>query len=158
MTYSASSSHAIPTESSIGRITFFRPQYAMNTEKISDDIRRFILVIPSIPYLEAMLLLRNTSSQLWVAEKLAQSLFIQRETAEDVLKDLCTAGICVCQESDADQFKYQPRSGEIDAIIGRLAKLYAENLIEVTNIIHSNANRNQRIQQFADAFKWRKET
>jgi hypothetical protein len=38
----------------------------------------------------------------------------------------------------------------------RLADLYATHLVEVTLLIHSSLDR--KAQQFADAFKWRKDT
>jgi hypothetical protein len=41
------------------------------------------------------------------------------------------------------------------ARIDQLAELYARHLVEVTLLIHSSLDR--KAQQFADAFKWRKD-
>jgi hypothetical protein len=40
--------------------------------------------------------------------------------------------------------------------IDRLADLYSTHLVEVTHLIHSSLDR--KAQQFADAFKWRKDS
>ena len=40
-------------------------------------------------------------------------------------------------------------------MIDRLAEVYYQHLVEVTNLIHSKTSK--KAQQFADAFKWRKE-
>jgi hypothetical protein len=37
-----------------------------------------------------------------------------------------------------------------------VAKAYATNLVAVTDVIHSRLDR--RAQQFADAFRWRKDS
>jgi hypothetical protein len=41
-------------------------------------------------------------------------------------------------------------------MLDRLAGIYARNLVDVTNLIHSKTSR--KAQQFADAFKWRKDS
>ena len=46
-------------------------------------------------------------------------------------------------------------SGLTGVGIDRLADLYATHLVEVTHLIHSSLDR--KAQQFADAFKWRKD-
>lgn len=44
----------------------------------------------------------------------------------------------------------------LHALIDQLAALYAHNLVGVTHLIHSKLNK--KAQQFADAFKWQKDT
>ncbi len=55
--------------------------------------------------------------------------------------------------SDAG-YRFACATTELDGIVTRLAELYRQKLIPVTNLIHSKQN---RIQQFADAFKLRKD-
>ena len=57
--------------------------------------------------------------------------------------------------------KVDPKSPQMEtnaalSMIDQLAEIYAKNLVEVTNLIHSKIGK--RAQQFADAFKWRKDT
>jgi hypothetical protein len=53
-------------------------------------------------------------------------------------------------------YRYYPNSEELRQMIDRLAETYTKNLIEVTNLIHSKTGK--KAQQFADAFKWRKDS
>jgi hypothetical protein len=126
---------------------------------IADDMRRFILTLPSVPHLEAMLLLRSEPERQWEADALARQLYIGQEQAARVLDDLANAGICAAGPLSAARYSYRPHAQELDDLIGRLADFYSRNLIEVTNIIHANsrASQAQKVQRFADAFKWRKE-
>jgi hypothetical protein len=56
----------------------------------------------------------------------------------------------------ADAYCYRPREAVLRERIDRLAELYATHLVEVTHLIHSSLDR--KAQQFADAFKWRKDS
>lgn len=127
----------------------------MTSKNLPDDIRRFILALPSIPYLETILVVRESSQQEWTANDVAQRLFLNEEKISGILQDLCRSGICAVTGEKGDTFVYRPQSEDLAKLIGRVAQYYARNLIEVTHIVHSNSN-TQRIQQFADAFHWRK--
>lgn len=121
---------------------------------IPEDLRRFVLTsVPSVPFLEALLLLRADPRQAWQPDTLARRLYIPERTAEALLDDLCTAGMAV--RADGDGYAYHPDSKELRTLIDRLAELYAARLVDVTNLIHSSLDR--KAQQFADAFKWRKD-
>lgn len=127
--------------------------------RMSDDVRRFIFALPSVPHLEAILLMRRSAGTFWQADALAKHLYISEEQAARLLKDLCMAGICADDPAASACYSYRPDSAELARLIDRLSDFYARNIIEVTNIIHANAPKNQskKIQQFADAFRLRKE-
>jgi hypothetical protein len=130
----------------------------MAQQPIPDDIRRFVLTsIPSVPHLEALLLLRAGQADVWRAATVAERLYIGDKVAHDVLVDLCRAGMIAPREP-ADgviDYRYQPSSDAMGALIDRLAALYGSHLLEVTYLIHSALDRKAHL--FADAFKWRKE-
>ena len=129
----------------------------MTREPIPEDIRRFILTsIPSVPYLEAMLLLRNEPAQSWDSKKVAQRLYISEKAAGELLSDLHTAGVVVVTAHKAPFYRYHPSSDELQQMINQLAEAYAKNLVEVTNLIHSKTGK--KAQHFADAFKWRQDS
>ena len=129
----------------------------MTREPIPEDVRRFILTsITSVPYLEAMLLLRNEPAQSWDSRRVAQRLYISEKAAAELLSDLCAAGFLVVTERETSMYRYHPRSDELRQMINQLAETYAKNLVEVTNLIHSKTGK--KAQQFADAFKWRKDS
>ncbi len=128
----------------------------MDKAIIPEDLRRFILTsVPSVPFLEALLLLRADPAQAWRPETLARRLYTRERVAQTLLDDLCTAGIAACTD-EAGTYAYQPATAELRDLIDRLADLYAKQLVDVTHLIHSTLDR--KAQQFADAFKWRKDT
>lgn len=139
----------------------------MNTEAaIPDDIRRFILTsIPSVPYLEAILLLRHDAARAWDGKALAQRLYMSEKAAAQLLVDLCEAAVARAVEVEpgaqdplprATVCRYSPGSDDLRRMIDLLAGVYARNLVEVTNLIHSKTSK--KAQHFADAFKWRKDS
>jgi hypothetical protein len=125
---------------------------------IPEDLRRFILTsVPSVPFLEALLLMRADQTQPWRSDTLAARLYVRDKTAEALLHELCTAGMAERSAApDGPTWRYRPESGALRERIDRLAELYASQLVEVTLLIHSTLDR--KAQQFADAFKWRKDT
>lgn len=121
---------------------------------LTDEIKRFILTsIPSVPHLEAILLLRNHHAETWDGKALARRLYLGEKAANDLLIELCEAAVA---QFDGTGYRYQPRSQELCDKIDQLAGAYASHLIEVANLIHSKTGK--RAQQFADAFKWRKDS
>lgn len=128
----------------------------MDRPPIPDDISRFILLaVPSVPYLEAMLLLRRENEQPWDSTRLARRIYVSESTAQTLLSELHAAGVLETVGQGALLYEYHPKSDDLDHMIGRLAEIYAKNLIGVTNLIHSKTDKKAR--QFADAFIWRKD-
>ena len=130
----------------------------MDNHAIPEDIRRFVLTsIPSVPFLEALLLMRADPAQPWRRESLARRLYVREKVADGLLHELCLAGMAVRSAApDADSYRYQPAEDGLRERIDRLAELYATHLVDVTLLIHSSLDR--KAQQFADAFKWRKDS
>lgn len=131
----------------------------MEQQPIPEDIRRFILTsIPSVPHLEALLLLRANVQQGWRAETVAGRLYIRDRLAQQLLDDLCKAGMaapCLTEQESAT-YRYRPSSDALGSTIDQLAELYSKRLVDITHLIHSKLDR--KAQQFADAFKWRKDS
>jgi hypothetical protein len=119
-------------------------------DSIPDDVRRFILTsIPSVPYLEAMLLLRESSATEWEPFGVARRLYIGEAQALHLLQSLQQAGVVTRREDG--RFVYGPVPQELAVLVERLAVCYARDLVGVTAIVHSRAER--RALQFADAFR-----
>lgn len=129
----------------------------MDRAPLPEDISRFILLaIPSVPYLEAMLLLRRDKVQPWDTKRLAERIYVSDKAAQALLSKLHANGILAAVDQEQQLYEYRPQSDTLDEIIGRLAEAYSKNLIDVTNLIHSKTNK--KAQQFADAFIWRKDS
>ena len=132
-----------------------KPEVAhMSTDKLTDDLRIFILSIPSIPYLEAILLFKGPPIQPWEPETIGRRLYLAKDQVKVILRKLCTERICSTVPGRPGHYIYQPESPELDDLINRLINFYAHNLIEVTHLIHANTSQ-KNVQQYADAFKWR---
>lgn len=130
----------------------------MAQHAIPEDIRRFVLTsIPSVPHLEALLLLRATPGP-WSVAAVAERLYLGEKPAAVLLDDLCQSGMAVAASADSApaRYQYQPASEFLRATIDSLAEFYARYLVDVTHLIHSKHDR--KAQQFADAFKWRKDS
>jgi hypothetical protein len=126
---------------------------------IPEDIRRFVLTrIPTVPHLEALLLLRAGATEYWRSDQVAQRLYIGEKAADALLVDLCDGAMTVALDNPDGKiaYRYQPKSDFLRATIDSLAELYARQLVDVTHLIHSTLDR--KAQQFADAFKWRKDS
>ena len=125
----------------------------MKREELTEDLRRLIFSIPSIPHLEAILLMRR-GGDAWEPSRLAQRLYLPAERTAGILADLAAAQICSMQDAAKPAFRYAPASVELDALVASLERYYSQHLIEVTNMIHASSRRHSRIREFADAFKW----
>lgn len=120
---------------------------------IPDDVRRFILTaIPSVPYLEALLLMRGAGPVGWEAPALAAGLYLDESAANELLMQLRASAVTVPDPGAAGSVRYAP-AAPLAAIIDRLADVYADNLIGVSMLIHSTMGKQAR----ADAFRVRDE-
>ncbi|MEJ5989288.1 hypothetical protein WG902_04770 [Ramlibacter sp. PS3R-8] len=125
----------------------------MAIPELPADVRRFILTsIPSVPYLEAALLLRAEPQQAWTDSLLAQRLYVPERTAAELLAQLRQAGVVTAADGSSVRFAPLP---ELAVLLDRLAAVYTAHLMTVTNLIHSRLER--RAHQFADAFRFRKD-
>lgn len=129
----------------------------MTKPDIPDEVRRFILTsVPSVPYLEAVLLLRAEPLAGWDAPRLARRLYLGEARAAELLTQLATAGIAQAAPHAPGNFRFDPATPELRAMLDALARVYAANLVGVTDLIHSRIDK--RAQQFADGFRWRKDS
>ncbi|HSK75753.1 MAG TPA: hypothetical protein VLQ45_04800 [Thermoanaerobaculia bacterium] len=130
----------------------------MRRAELTEDIRRFILTsVPSVPYLEAILLLRTDPEVGWDVPRLAARLYAAERQAAEVLTALAAAGIARGEDHGGTTlFRYAPATAELRERLDALAQAYSANLVGVTDLIHSRIDK--RAQQFADAFRLRKDS
>jgi hypothetical protein len=123
----------------------------MTDEMIADDLKEFIVAyIDSIAQLEA-LLLRANPDKLWDAATTARRLYVGEREGQEILARLCAEKFV---SFDDQAYRYAPAADKA-ALIDRLAEAYASHLIPVTNVIHQKS---RRIREFADAFKFKRES
>ncbi|TFZ07967.1 hypothetical protein [Ramlibacter humi] len=125
----------------------------MSRPELPPELRRFILTsIPSVPYLEAMLLLRAEPAREWAAPDVARRLYLPEPRVVELLQALAEAGIA---QPAPGGFRYGPAE-ELRELLDSVAAHYAADLVGVSDLIHSRAGK--KAQQFADAFRWRKDS
>jgi predicted transcriptional regulator len=129
----------------------------MADDIIPYDVRQFILrYIDSIAQLEGLLLFHNNPDKKWSAEAIAQGLYINGSQAITLLTRLLEQGFIIMIEDGRSQsYQYQSKSPELANMTDCIAELYRQYLVPVTNLIHAKAK--SRIQEFADAFRIRKD-
>lgn len=128
----------------------------MSLSAIPTNIQRFISTcIDSVPQLEAILLLRDDPEIQWDSKMMAQRLFVSEKQTAEILNRISEVGLATQRLDHHGFYHYHPQSEELREMVNGLAKIYAKNLIEVTDLIHSKTNK--QAQQFGEAFKWRKE-
>lgn len=122
---------------------------------MASELRRFILTsIPSVPYLEAILLLRAETRRGWSAAEVARRLYLPEPQSAGLLANLLAAGLA---RADADgAVRYAPSSDDLASVIDKLAAHYTLDVVGVSDLIHSRGDR--KAQQFADAFRWKKDS
>lgn len=126
----------------------------MPVSNIPDGVRRFLLgAVPSVPHLEALLLLHADPGQHWDAATLAARLYVEPDAGARLLADLARRGLVAPQSGGV---RYAPRDATLAAVVDELAGIYARNVVEVAELIHSSSDRKAR--RFAEAFRLRKES
>lgn len=128
----------------------------MDYDFIPKDVTQFILnTIDSVAQLEGLLLLRNEPQVEWDAAALSKRLYISEKETAEVLAQLTRDGFLLASADRPPRYRYQPESPELREMVDRVAQVYAKYLVPVTNLIHAKPK--SKVQQFADAFKLRKE-
>ena len=79
----------------------------MNSNILTDELRRFIQSIDSIPHLEAMLIPRQGEDHVWDENIIAKRLYLSSECAARMRSDLCVTGICTAATNESG-FIYAP--------------------------------------------------
>lgn len=130
----------------------------MSEEGIPDDIRRFVLQnIDSVAQLEALLLLRSQPQLEWDVRLMAQRLYISPNETIRILAALTAQGLCELIENGERKYRYQPASPDIRALIEKLAEVYSQRLVAISQLIHQRSSSKNNAQGFADAFRLRKD-
>src|SRR3569832_341748 len=91
----------------------------MQQTRISDDVRRFIFALPSVPHLEAILLMRSGPNKSWGADALAKHLYISEDQANNLLQDLNSDGICCADPDAVDRHFFRPTKLELANLINK---------------------------------------
>ncbi len=129
----------------------------MSRPELAPELRRFVVTnVPSVPYLEAILLLRAQPQRYWTAADMARRLYVSESAAASLLDAAVAAGVAATAPVAQAGVGYQPSSPELADLLDRLATHYAHDVVTVATLIHKQSD--TRVRRFADAFVWRKES
>jgi len=123
---------------------------------LPEDVKQFLLQhIDSIAQLEGLLLFYADPQKAWNTETIAHRLFISEAETIIILTRLWEQGFVVLTSDPPQHYRYQPKSPEWQDMVTRMADQYRRYLVPITHLIHSKSK--SRIQEFADAFRIRKD-
>ncbi|MGH9679803.1 MAG: hypothetical protein ACRD4Y_07615, partial [Candidatus Acidiferrales bacterium] len=129
---------------------------AMSQERTKAEIDKFIMErIDSVPHLEALLLLWHSRPTQWAPDDMAKRLFVRAEFARDILQDLVRQNLAVTVRDASGNDQYEYKTGENDALIDSVDLSYRQELVRISNMIHTKAS--AAIREFARAFRLTKE-
>jgi len=127
-----------------------------SSDMIPEDVTQFIQEnIDSIAQLEALLLLRGEPNGTWSSSTLAQRLYTSEKETLEALERLCSSRLTIACGANPTLYRYEPASQELRDVVDRTAHFYSKHLVPITNLIHGKSK--TRVQEFADAFKIRKD-
>lgn len=128
----------------------------MTDKIIPDEVEQFIFEkIDSVAEMEALLLLRSKPEASWSIASLAKRLYIDEEQTAKIVDHLCREGLLTISSNEHPGYRYEPTSLELQNSVDRVAEMYTKHLVPITTLIHSKPR--VRIQEFADAFRLRKD-
>lgn len=128
----------------------------MTSDDFPADVGQFIAEnVSSVAQLEILLLLRGGADRVWTTAEVSAALQLTPDMAAEQMAELQRRGL-ISRNLPADPYRYSPRTPELAGLVDRLARLYDERRVSVITQIYSKPV--DKVQTFADAFRWRKET
>ncbi|QHO75694.1 hypothetical protein ACH79_26775 [Bradyrhizobium sp. CCBAU 051011] len=123
----------------------------MTMQYVPGPVRKFILEhVASVAQIEALLLIWSSPEERWGVPQIAAHIYTSETETAKALHGLCADGLLVCM----DGVFCLNASAENVEMIRNLQEVYARNLIQVTDVIHSNS---QNGPPTADPFRLRKD-
>jgi hypothetical protein len=127
----------------------------MMSDQADDALRAFVANhIPSVAQLELVLLLQREPQRQWTAEQAARVFGLSPEMTGQLFSDLCRGGLAAASKDGDPQYRYAPRTAELDLLVQRTATFYQERRVTLIQWIYSPPV--DRLRSFADAFDLRK--
>lgn len=102
--------------------------------------------------LELLLLLRKAAPKRYSAQSLVLELRATEMLIAGCLEQLQTAGLIVCD--DNGECRYEPASPALAEICDALAEAYEQRPVAIISAIAASPN--ERLQIFADAFRFKR--
>ena len=122
------------------------------TGAIDPQVEQFLLdSIDTVPHLEALLLIFQSSAIVWTVAELAARIYVNEKQAAGILEDLTRRALVTRVEQAPAKYQYLARSEAQTELLEKVARSYRTQLVQVTRFIHSNASGS--VRDFARAFR-----
>jgi hypothetical protein len=128
----------------------------MPSPPLPADVQRFILTsVPSVPFMEALLLFHREPSRAFTPAEVGRALYMPEAAAARLVDALEAAGLVLPVPGRRRACRFEGAGDELRRVVDRVAACHATHLIEITHLIHDGTQRSAT--RFADAFRLRKD-
>ncbi len=118
--------------------------------EIPDNLRQFIFEhIDSVGQIDVLFFLREAPETYFNAETISRELRTNANSASKCIMLLLRSQLLVEHESTKGEYRYAPRTAELEEVVNTLAAVYKIKPHKILELIFSSA---KRARQFADAF------
>jgi hypothetical protein len=129
---------------------------ADNAGEIREDVLRFIADrIDTVPHLEALQLIWESSGRPWSAEEIASRIYVNAPTAANILQDLLRHRLIVSDGATPPRYHYDPNQDPHAQLLPEVIATYRRHLVRIAQFIHSKGS--PAVREFARAFQIKKE-
>lgn len=128
----------------------------MNSPQIPSSVLQFIAErIDTVPQLEALLLLWESSQRSWTEDEVAGRIYVSREVAAQTLQALQRQNLVSAEVAQSPQYRYNPQWDPTGQVMPEVAAAYRRHLVQLATFIHSRAS--TAVREFARAFDLKKD-
>lgn len=110
--------------------------------------------IQSIAQMEVLLRLRERPAVAESVPELSEKLYTPESMTLSLLEGLKLSGLVDRVEGSEPRYQYSPKSSELAQTVDQLAQLYQQRRVTIINLLYANPVKH--LQDFADAFRFRK--
>jgi hypothetical protein len=135
-------------------IAIFRAAMS-DDEYLAPAVLQFLgLCIPTVPHLEALLLIWETAPRAWAAREISARIYVADDAASTILEDLERCSVVERDGPQSLSFRYNPRN-DWDSTLSLVSQSYRRQLSRVARYIHSKGR--EPVCELSRASKLRKE-
>jgi hypothetical protein len=125
----------------------------MSVSDLPEDVRRFINeYIQTVGALDLLILLQHSPSRMWSLDEIAQELRTSALGVAGFIANFISNGLVT--EHEGSKYSYSGAANNLDSVVNSLARQYSIRPVAVVNAIYATPD--DKIQTFADAFKFKK--
>jgi hypothetical protein len=124
----------------------------------SEELEGFIATeIKSVEQLEILFLLSGTPHKWWTAKAVYEVIKSSLASVKDRLEEMVRRGLVKQESGNEPTFQFAPNNEGVWSIVAELRDAYKERSVKVVQAIYSKPAAPDGVQEFARAFRLRKD-